>query len=148
MIAAALMTKSFVLELRGIGARNVPSGFDGVSASDPYVVVTLLECDDIKPAPRDQTPPMRNESNPQWQAPCILRCPAGSRTAVALAWRSVEPPMRPLVARYLSEEERATATKPPVLGLQIFDFDPGEKSMCTARSQSLECRRLRAPSTR
>ena len=137
MIAAALMTKSFVLELRGIGAKNVRAA-DETSASDPYVVVTLLECDDIKPAPRDQTPPKRNESNPEWPAPCILKCPAGSRAAVSLAWLSVEPSMRPLVARYLSEDERKTATKAPVLGLEIFDFDPGEKSTPARRASKPE----------
>lgn len=91
---------------------------------------TLLECSDLGGAhtPSDRTPHLRNARNPVWTSPCTLRIPAGSHAACALARTQIEPSMWRLVSKYLTPELREHAAVEPLLGVELFDFDPdGQK---------------------
>ena len=91
---------------------------------------TLLECSDLGGAhtPSDRTPHLRNARNPVWTSPCTLRIPAGSHAACALARTQIEPSIWRLVSKYLTPELREHAAVEPLLGVELFDFDPdGQK---------------------
>jgi hypothetical protein len=129
VIAAEIQFKAFNIELRHIQARNVRD-LDAGSSSDPYVVFTLLGCDDLGGAhiPSDRTPHLRNAKHPSWPSPCTLRIPAGSHAACALARLQIEPSMWRLVSKYLTPDIREHAAKEPRIEVTVFDYDPdGQK---------------------